>query len=257
MTSTHLGDRAGGRAGRRPQALPRPGRDRGRPADGRAGRLGGDHRPALGPAGPPHLDRQPRVDADGLHPVLRRPPPLGRSDRRLLRTQADVRGEPHRVRRCLGAGRPGPERRHALQRPRAAGRLRRHHGARGPLAPHRGLHRAQGAGPRVRRLRRHRRRRGGHRPHPRWLPHRVRLVALDAAHQRADRRHRRRRRAARRPREPQLRPTTATTCPAQSPSPAACWPSSTPSPRRAPTGGAHRSPSRSSASPVSSWSPSC
>ena len=53
--------------------------------------------------------------------------------------------------------------------------------------------------PRLRRLRRHRRRRGCHRPHPRWLPHRIRLVALDAADQRADRRHRRLRRPPRRP----------------------------------------------------------
>ena len=47
------------------------------------------------------------------------------------------------------------------------------------------------------------------------------------------------------------RPTTATTCPGPPPSPPACWPWSTASPRRAPTGGAR--PPRSS----SSWRPPC
>ena len=61
------------------------------------------------------------------------------------------------------------------------------HGARRPVAAHRGLHRAEGAGPCLRRLRRHRRRWRRHRPHPGWLPDRVRLVALDPPDQRADR----------------------------------------------------------------------
>ena len=47
---------------------------------------------------------------------------------------------------CLRAGRPGPERGHALQRPSAAGRVRRGDGACGAVAAHRDLHRAQGAG---------------------------------------------------------------------------------------------------------------
>ena len=198
-------------AGRRPQALPRPGRHRGGPADGGARRLRGDHRPALGPAGPAHLDGQPRVDADRLHAGLRRAAAPRWPHRRLLRAQAHVRHQPDRLRRRLRPGRPGPERRHALQRPGAAGRLRRGDGPGRPVAADGRLHRAQGAGPCLRRLRRHRRRRRGHRPHPRRLPDRVRLVALDAAHQRADRH---RGRAGRRPRrhgepepvQPRLRP---------------------------------------------------
>ena len=46
----------------------------------------------------------------------------------------------------LGARRTRPELGDALQRPGAAGRVRRGHGARGALAAHRRLHRAQGAG---------------------------------------------------------------------------------------------------------------
>ena len=117
----------------------------------------------------------------------------------------------------LRPGRPGPELGHALQRPCPAGRLRRHHGARRPVAAHRGLHRAQGAGPGLRRLRRHRRRRRRHRPHPRWLPDRVRLVALDPADQRADRHRGGRGRASATSPRAGPRPTTATTSPAPSP----------------------------------------
>ncbi len=197
-TETHdleLDDRPGhrnrGAARRRPQALPRPGHHRGGAADGGARRLGGDHRPALGPAGPAHLDGQPRMDADGLHAGLCRVAAPRWPHRRLLRAQAHVRDQPDRLRGRLCAGRPGAERRHALQRPGAAGRLRRGDGSGRPLAADGRLHRAQGTRPCLRRLRRHRRRRRGHRPHPRRLPDRVRLVALDTAHQRADR-HRRR-----------------------------------------------------------------
>ena len=141
----------------------------------------------VGPAGPAHLDGQPPVDADGLHPRLRRPAAAGRPHRRLLRAQADVHHRPHRLRRRLGPRRPGPELGHALQRPRPAGRLRRRDGAGRAVPAHRDLHRAQGAGPGLRRLRRHRRRRRRHRPHPRRHADRVRLVALDPSDQRAHR----------------------------------------------------------------------
>ncbi len=171
-----------------PQALPRPRRHRRRPADGGARRLRRDHRPALGAAGPAHLDGQPPVDADRVHPGLRRPPAAGWPHRRLPRPQAHVRHQPDRLRRGVGPRRAGAELGHAVRRPRPAGCVRRDHGAGRTVAAHRGLHRAQGAGPGLRRLRRHRRRRRRHRPHPRRRPHRVRLVALDAADQRAHRR---------------------------------------------------------------------
>ena len=73
-----------------------------------------------------------------------------------------------------------------------------------PLAADGGLHRAQGAGPGLRRLRRHRRRRRRHRPHPRRRADRVRLLALDPAHQRAHRRRGRRGRLPLRLGEPGL-----------------------------------------------------
>ena len=201
------------RARPRPQALPGPGHHRRGPAHGGARRLGGDHRPAVGPAGPAHLDGQPPVDADGLHPLLRRAAAARRPHRRLLRAQADVRHQPGRLRRCLRPGRPGPELGHALQRPCPAGSVRRGHGARRAVAAHRGLHRAQGAGTCLRRLRRHRRRRRRHRPHPRRLPDRVRLVALDPPDQRADRHRGRRGRVPLRLARAGPRPTTATTSP--------------------------------------------
>ena len=54
------------------------------------------------------------------------------------------------------------------------------------------LHRDPGAGPRLRRLRRHRRWGSGHRPGPRRDPDPTGLVAVDPAHQRAHRRRGRR-----------------------------------------------------------------
>ena len=55
------------------------------------------------------------------------------------------------------------------------------------LPAHDRLHRAEGASEGLRRLRRDRRGWCGHRPHPRRRPDAVRLVALDAAHQRPHR----------------------------------------------------------------------
>ena len=180
------------------------------------------------------------VDADRLHAGLCRVAASRWPHRRLLRAQAHVRDQPDRLRGRLRAGRPGAERRHALQRPGPAGRLRRGDGSGRPLAVDGRLHRAQGTRPCLRRLRRHCRRRRGHRPHPRRLPDRVRLVALDTAHQRADRHRRRTGGPPRRHGEPELRPTTATTSRVRSPSPAGCWRWSTPSPRRGAMAGAPR-----------------
>ncbi len=206
MTTDHR-PHAGGEL-RRPRPRPAPlqgprGHCRG-PAHGGARRLRRHHRPALGPAGPPHLDRQSPVDADRVHPLLRGSAPARRPDRRLLRTQEDVRDQPPRLRRGLGPRRPGPELGHALQRPRAAGRVRRRHGTCRALVAHRDLHRAAGAGPGFRRLRRHRRGWCCHRPHPRRGADRVRVLALDPPHQRAHRRPGRRRSAPRRFGEPRL-----------------------------------------------------
>ena len=84
-------------------------------------------------------------------------------------------------RRSAASPNPG----HAVRRPCPPGRLRRPDGPGRPVAHHGDLHRAQGAGQGVRRLRRHRRRRRGHRADPRRRAHRVRLVALVPAGQRA------------------------------------------------------------------------
>jgi MFS family permease len=82
--------------------------------------------------------------------------------------QADVRHQPHRLRR------PPPPSGGLAQNEAMLFGARALQGAfaavmapGGALAAHRGLHRAQGAGPGLRRLRRHRRRRRRHRPHPR------------------------------------------------------------------------------------------
>ena len=80
----------------------------------------------------------------------------------------------------------------AVRGPGAPGCLRRAAGAGRPLADLGHLHRGQGAGHGLRRLRRHLRRRCGHRPHHGRRAHRVRLVALVPAGQRAHRRHGRR-----------------------------------------------------------------
>ena len=176
-----------------------------------------DHRPALGPAFAPHLDGQPAMDADGVHPRLRRPPAARRTHRRLPGSQAHVHRQPDRLRGRVGPGRSGRELGHAVRCPRPARGVRRHHGPGGAVAAHRGLHRAQGAGPGLRRLRRDRRRRCGHRPHSRRRADPVRLLALDAADQRP---HRHRRRHHRRPASSPragARPATATTSPARSP----------------------------------------
>ena len=83
-----------------------------------------------------------------------------------------------RLRRRLGPRRPGAERGDALRRPGPAGRLRR--AARPGLAraDHRAVHRHQGAGQGLRRLRRHRRWRLGGRAAARRRAHRVRRLAL-------------------------------------------------------------------------------
>ena len=89
----------------------------------------------------------------------------------------------------LGTRRPGPELGHALQRPRPAGCLRRRHGSGSAVAAHRRLHRAEGAGPGLRASTVASR--AVARPSASSsaaLLTAVRVVALDAAHQRALRR---------------------------------------------------------------------
>ncbi len=127
------------------------------------------------------------MDVDRLHPGLRRTPAPGRTPRRLPGSQTDVHHQPDRLCGCLHPGRSGAELGHAVRCPRAARGLRGHHGPCCPVPPHRGLHRAKGAGPRLRRLRQHRGRRSRHRPHPRRRPDPVRVMALDPADQRPHR----------------------------------------------------------------------
>ncbi len=141
-------------------------------------------------------DRRPAVDGHRLHPGLRGPAAARRSDRRLLRPQADLPHRPDRLRRRLGAGRCRGQRRHPLRRPGAAGRLRRTARAGRAVPAHRHLHRAQGAGQGVRRLRRHLRRRRRDRPDLRRPAHRVRQLALVPAGQHPGRADRLRGRAA-------------------------------------------------------------
>ena len=142
---------------------------------------------------------------------------LGGRHRGLPGSQAHVHHQPDRLCGRLGLGRSGRELGHAVRRPRPAGGLCGDHGAGGAVAAHRGLHRAQGAGPGLRRLRRDRRRGRGHRPHPGRRADPVRLMALDAADQRP---HRHRRRHHRRPASSPragARHATATTSPVRSP----------------------------------------
>ena len=101
--------------------------------------------------------------------------------------QADVHHRPARLRRRVRARRHRLDRRAAVRRPRPAGCVRRAAGAGRPVADRGHLHRAQGAGPRVRRVRRDLRRRRRDRPDPRRRADRVRLVALVPGGQRADR----------------------------------------------------------------------
>jgi hypothetical protein len=115
-----------------------------------------------------------------------------RPHRRFHGPQADVRDQPGRLRRRLRAGRTGPERGHALRSPGPPRGVRRHHGSRRPVLDHRHLHRGQRTSPGLRGLRRHLRRRRRHRADPGRSADPVRLVALDAADQRADRPDRRR-----------------------------------------------------------------
>ena len=176
---------ARGRA--RSPSLLGPGRDRGGPADDRARRLGRHRRPALGPEGAAHLDRQPAVGDERLHPGLRQPAPARRPDRRLPGTAPNVLLRIDRLRRRLRPRRAGPELGHALRGPRPARRLRRGHGPGRPVPPDHHLHRAPRTGPGLRRLRRDRRGRRGHRPGPGWDPHPAGVLALDAADQRAHR----------------------------------------------------------------------
>ena len=75
----------------------------------------------------------------------------------------------------------------AVRSPGPARRVRGPHGAGGPLAGHRHLHRGPRAGPGLRRLGRHRRRRSGHRAGARRRAHPVRLLALVPAGQHPDR----------------------------------------------------------------------
>ena len=125
-----------------------------------------------------HQRGHPAVDRHRLHPDLRRLPAARRPDRRLLGPQAHLPRRRRRLRRRLGARRPGPERGDALRRPRAAGRLRRAAGPGVARADHRAVHRRQGAGQGLRRLRRDRRRRLGRRPAAGRRAHRVRRLAL-------------------------------------------------------------------------------
>ena len=120
-------------------------------------------------------------------PRLRQPSASRWADRRLPRSPPHVHRRPHRVRRSLRPGRPGPGRGHALRRPGPAGCLRRDHGACLVVTAHDYIHRSPGAGPCLRHLRRHRGRRCGHRPRPGRHLDPVGIMALDPAHQRTHR----------------------------------------------------------------------
>ena len=191
------GDRA------RPQALARAGGHRHRPADDRARRLDREHRPALGPAG---ACTSPPPTASGSSPPTRSPSAA---------CCCSAAGSPTTwaASACsssaCSASPPRP--RSAGWRPDAPmlfgaralqGAFAALHGPGRAVPDHRDLHRGQGAGHGVRRLRRHLRRRRGDRPDPRRRAHRVRLVALVPAGQRADRRWSPRAGRPGRPREP-------------------------------------------------------
>ena len=122
-------------------------RHRDRPAHDRPRRLRRHDCPAIGPTGAAHLRRQPPVGAYRLHPCLRRPAADRRSDGRLHGPQADVHHQPARLRRRLGARRPGAKPGHAVRRQSPPGCLRRRHGPGLTVPAHRHVHRSRGNEP--------------------------------------------------------------------------------------------------------------
>ena len=114
------------------------------------------------------------------------PPHPGRRHQRLLRAAPDVPHRPHRVRRCVGRLRPGPDDGAPHPRPPAPGCLRSAPRARKPVDHHRHLLR-RGARPRDRPV-------GGRdlgdhdpRPVPRRVPRPVHQLARRLPHQRSAR----------------------------------------------------------------------
>ncbi|CAM5606908.1 hypothetical protein SGLAM104S_01297 [Streptomyces glaucescens] len=103
---------------------------RARPVDGRPRLDHREHRPALRPAGPRHLRRQPAVGRHGLRPRLRWSAAVRRPDSRPVGPQARFRRRPGRLRARLRAGRRGHQRGHDVRRPCPAGRVRCHARAR-------------------------------------------------------------------------------------------------------------------------------
>ena len=237
----------------RPEALGDPRRRHRGAVDDRARRVHRHDRPAVGATRPRYLDGQPPVGDHRLHPGLRGLPAAGWPDRRLLGSQADVRRRVAGLRRRIGPRWPGRQRGHALRRPRPAGRVRGTDGTRRPVHPDHHLPaRRQGAGQGVRRLRCRLGRRRSHRRPARGRAHRVRLVAVVPARQRADRRPRLHRGVPHRAREQGLGLHQVRRARARCSRRWAWSASSTASPRRRATVGAPRSPSCCWSSPWSS-----
>ncbi len=172
------------------------------PAYGRARRHDREYRDAVGPAGAGHLRREPAVDRDGVHARLRWPVAARRPDRRLRRPQAGLPHRPHRLRGRLGARGHRRQRGHAVRgagTPRCVRRAARPGRA---LADHGDVHRHQGPGQGVRRVRRDLRRRCRDRADHGRPAHRVHELAVDPAGQHPDRADRVRAGRADRPGEP-------------------------------------------------------
>ena len=147
---------------------------------------------ALPTAGSRHLDGGSAVGGNCVHPDLRRPAAARRAHSGLHRAEAHVHHASDRVRPGLRARRPRSYRRLVVRRPRPAGRLRCGARSGGSVAHHGDVRGSEGAGPRVRRVRRDLRRGRGNRAGCRRSPDRVRLVALVPGCQHPDRAHHRR-----------------------------------------------------------------
>ena len=166
-----------------PAALAHPRRDRPRAAHGGPRRHGDEHRAAVRAARAALQHGGPAVGGHGLHPGVRQPAPARREAGRPARPEGDVPDRTGRLRGRLGHRRCLGQLRHAGDRARLPGRVRRDPGAVGAVAADDHVHRAEGSRQGVRRLRRDRRGRRRRGPAARRRADRVPVLALDAVRQ--------------------------------------------------------------------------
>lgn len=152
MEATSGRSDSGGPHGRQPPLVD-AGRHRARPADGRPRHDHREHRPAVRPGRPEHVGREPAVGHHRLHPRLRRAVAARRPGRRPRRPPDDLHDRAARLRGRLRARRGRCGTGDALRGPGPAGRVRRTARALRAVPAHHDVHRSEGPGEGLRRVR--------------------------------------------------------------------------------------------------------